>query len=387
MTNGLVVIGSGPGGARAAQAYRDAGGEHAIVLVSADRRQPYQRPPLSKEVLSGDAAMQPTPVDDGENAWDTIEFRLGTTVTGLDVASGTVRTTDGDLAYAACVIATGSTPKPLESAADGADIHLLRSFDDATALVAAADSADTAVVIGSGFIGCEAAASLARRGVRVTLVTPEDGPQYQRLGGFAGGVIGGWLRELGIQLRTGRSVESVDAPRTVRLDDGSVLEPDLVLAALGVSPATDFLRSSGLELRDGLVVVDAHLRSSAPAVFACGDVALARNVAAGRRLAVEHWGDAEAMGAIAGANAAGGQQQWSDVPGFWTTIGERTLKYTAWGDGFDQIVVDQHHDGSFAVWYGKTGVTVGVLSFDDDDAYDQGMQLVKQGAALPAEGS
>ncbi|PWV72534.1 hypothetical protein SAMN05421630_112105 [Prauserella marina] len=132
-------------------------------------------------------------------------------------------------------------------------------------------------------------------------------------------------------------------------------------------------------------MTDQHLRASAEDVFAAGDVALAHNESAGRRLPVEHWGEAETMGAIAGSGAAGEQRSWRDAPGFWTVLGERVLKYAAWGDGFSESRVTFHDepDGAFTVWYGKNGTTVGVLTHQADEDYARGTELVERGAALP----
>jgi NADPH-dependent 2,4-dienoyl-CoA reductase/sulfur reductase-like enzyme len=122
------------------------------------------------------------------------------------------------------------------------------------------------------------------------------------------------------------------------------------------------------------------MRTSRPDVFAAGDVALADNVSAGRPVPVEHWGDALAMGEIAGRVAAGELAQWTQPPGFWSTIGDRTLKYAAWGDGFDSVDVQDDPDGSFTIWYGSGGRVVGVLTHEADADYERGQELVRTGA-------
>jgi 3-phenylpropionate/trans-cinnamate dioxygenase ferredoxin reductase component len=239
------------------------------------------------------------------------------------------------------------------------------------------------VVVGSGFIGCEAAASLARRGLAVTLVTVEDLPQGARLGDAVGGRLREWLEDDGVALRLGVEVEAIDAGRRVRLGGGSEVEGDLVLVAGGVEPNATIARDAGLAVQAGRVVVDAQMRSSRPGVLAAGDVAFAFNAAAGRHLAVEHWGEALAMGRVAGETAAGREPSWAEVPGFWSTIGARTLKYAAWGDGFDDSRLVDHDNESFTVWYGQGGVTVGVLTHDADDDYDQGRERIEARQPLP----
>lgn len=386
MRYGLLVIGSGPAGCAAATAYRDAGGEGPICLVTDDPHAPYWRPPLSKEFLRGETD-KPQPIveaEGDEDPWRGIELRLGEEVLDLQVQDGAAQTADGPLEYETLVIAAGAGPIPLPDTAADADVRLLRSFDDAQALVERAREASSAVVVGSGFIGCEAAASLAARGIDVTLVTTEEAPQQQRLGEFAAGRIAGWLTDLGVELRCGASVDAVEAPRRVRLGDGTTLEPDLLLVAVGVRPRIDVFEAAGLEVEDDRIVTDEYLATTLPGVFVAGDIALAHHGVADRRLFVEHWGDAEKMGTLAGRNAARAEDEfdaWDDVPGFWSQIGEKTLQYSAWGDGHDEVVVDDRGD-AFAVWYGRGGATVGVLTHQLDEEYERGQGLVADGAAL-----
>ena len=265
---------------------------------------------------------------------------------------GEVVLRDETLRFDACVLATGATPKrlPLEG-----DALVLRSLANARALRDAAAETTSATVIGSGFIGCEAAASLAMRGLDVTLISDEDIPHATRLGEEAGRRIMAWLEALGVTLRLGESVRE--------LPDG------LVLMAAGV----DVER----------VAVDERMRTEREDVYAVGDVALAHNASAGRRLAVEHWGEALNMGAVAGRTIAGEDAVWDVAPGFWSTIGEHTVKYVAWGDGFDEARVVEHGGGAWTIWYGREGITVGVLTHERDDDYATGRTLIETGATLP----
>jgi NADPH-dependent 2,4-dienoyl-CoA reductase/sulfur reductase-like enzyme len=169
----------------------------------------------------------------------------------------------------------------------------------------------------------------------------------------------------------------------VRVAGRPPLEADLVLFAVGVRPRSGLAEAAGLELQDGRIVTDEHMRTSADGVYAAGDVALARNAAAGRRLPVEHWGEALNQGAVAGARAAGGDAVWDAAPGFWSTIGERTLKHVAWGDGFDEARLVVHPGGGWTVWYGRGGTTVGVLTHECDEDYEHGRGLVERARPLP----
>lgn len=385
-SHGLLIIGSGPAGVSAARAYLEAGGPGPVTLVTADSDPPYERPPLSKGALTGDGEPAGIPIS-GTPLPEAVHLRLGTTVTALDLPGRSVTAGGEQVRFERLVIATGARPLPLPGADPAAEIHLLRSLDDARRLSAAARRSRTAVVIGSGFIGCEAAASLARRGLDTTLVTPEAGPQTTRLGAHVSAQLTSWLTELGVDVRTGVQVRSVEAPRTLHLSDGTTLAPDLVLAAVGIEGGAGPFEGSGLQLHEGRIVVDEHL-GAAPGVWVAGDSARALNTAAGRPLRVEHWGDALTMGELAGRNAAADgagtaqQESWSGVPGFWSTIGTHTIKYSAWGDGHASEHV-QERTGGFTVWYGdEDGVVVGVLTYNADDDYDRGADLIATGAEL-----
>ncbi|ROR90258.1 NAD(P)/FAD-dependent oxidoreductase [Nocardioides aurantiacus] len=390
-TAGLLVLGSGPAGVHAATAYVRAGGSGPVVLLSADRDEPYQRPPLSKSVLAGEDAPEPTPVlEDDEDlaAFAQVDLRLGTRVASVDTGSRRVGTDGGgSLSYDRLVVATGASPVELDGVEAGARVFPLRTLEHGKQLVEALGTASSAVVVGSGFIGCEAAASLAGRGVRTTLVTPEPAPQAARLGDWAGERIAAWLRDAGVELRTEREVTAIGAPATVRLDDDSEVAADLVLVAVGVAPSTGLLGSS-LTTEDDRVLVEASMQTSDERVWAAGDVAKSQHPVAGRALSVEHWYDAEAMGRTAGRNAAAygtgaEREEWSEVPGFWSDIGEHTLKYSAWGDGYDHAETVDHGEGAFTVWYADAaGRLVGVLTHERDEDYERGSELMAEGATL-----
>jgi 3-phenylpropionate/trans-cinnamate dioxygenase ferredoxin reductase subunit len=395
---GLVVVGGGPAGHSAAVAYRQAGGDAPVLILSADDAPPYERPPLSKEFLRGEAGSQGLPLAAPQFYRDNdIELRLDDPVAALDRVRGVVRTRSGHTAaYANCVLATGSEPIALPvPGGDHPGVLALRSLSQARLLRSRTARAASAIVIGSGFIGCEAAASLARRGLQVTMLSTEELPQVQRLGRRAAERIAGWLTEAGVRFVGGAEVASVDGGSSVRTADGASFAADLILSAVGVRPRGELAERAGLAMQDRRILVDGRMTTSDPRVYAAGDIALASNGAAGRRLAVEHWGEALRMGEIAGTNAAGGDDSWSDVPGFWSEIGTRTLKYAAWGDGYDRAEIVDHRtpgvpnagadgENGFTVWYSQLGTVVGVLTCDADDDYERGSELIAAGAAAPA---
>lgn len=375
---GLIIVGSGPAGVAAAESFREHDADTPVRIFSADIDPPYARPPLSKEFLRGqtdDVALHPAQWFDERS----IELITSVRVDRLDLAEHAVYVGDQRHAFGALVLACGAAPvTPPFPGADRA--KLLRSLADATALREAAESATSAVVIGSGFIGCEAAASLALRGIPVTLVAPEPLPQEKRLGSAAAERLRDLVTQAGARHAGGAEVEEITADG-VRLSSGVTIDCDLVLAATGVAPQSQIAADAGLQVRDSRIVVGSDMATSAPGVYAAGDVALARHEVAGRHLAIEHWQDATDQGAIAGAGAAGHQLKWDGVPGFWTSIGDATVKYHAWGDGYERSRLLERADG-FTVWYESGGAAVGVLTYNADDDYDLGERVI--GARRPA---
>jgi 3-phenylpropionate/trans-cinnamate dioxygenase ferredoxin reductase component len=377
--DGLIVVGSGPAGVAAAESFREHNTSGRVRILTTDRDLPYARPPLSKEYLRGqtdDVGLHPQWWFDDK----TIELVHNTTVDGLDLAERSVRAGDRRFRYDALILACGAAPvaPPMPG---GARARLLRSLADAAALREAAKDASTAVVIGAGFIGCEAAASLALRGMSVTLVAPETLPQEARLGSAAAERLRELVIQAGARYVGGVAVEEINDVG-LRLDNGVTIDCDLILAATGVTPQHRLAADAGLDVRDSRIVVDTHMSTSTKGVYAAGDVALARHAAAGRHLAIEHWQDATDQGAIAGTSAAGKRATWDGVPGFWSTIGEATIKYHAWGDGYQRSRMLSHPDG-FTVWYEADDAVVGVLTHNADDDYDLGQRLIAERRPAP----
>ena len=375
----MVVVGSGPAGVSAAEAFRRHDAQTPVHILTADPALPYARPPLSKEFLRGetdDVLLHPATWY-SERRIDIAHAR----VNHID-ADGRFVIADGQrYPYSSLVLACGSAPFPLP-VPGGEHVYQLRSLADAQRLRDASSGAESAVVIGAGFIGCEAAASLAQQGVSVTLVAPNATPQDTRLGAEVGERLRSLVTSAGARYVGGVAVDAV-SDGAVQLDNGVTIDCDLVLAATGVRPQSGLAEDAGLNTADSRVVVDADMRTSAPDVFAVGDVASAFNATAGRHVTVEHWQDAVDQGEIAGAAAAGADGTWDGVPGFWTTIGDATVKYHAWGDGYDRTRLIDHEDG-FTAWYERDGTTVGVLTLNADDDYERGETLIKNAQRLPA---
>lgn len=381
----IVIVGGGPAGLAAARAYRDAGGEAQVTMLCAEGHRPYRRPPLTKEYLRGEHGRADLFIEDAAFYSErSIALRTATEVVELDPDRRVAVTAQGEeIGFTACVLATGSEPVRLAVAGgDHEDLLTLRTLEDSERLQAQAAPGVAVTVVGSGFIGCEAAVSLARRGSEVTLISDEELPQAARLGEEVGEIIRGWLTDAGVTTRLGAAVEGFeDGGRSV-LVSGERLASDVTLIAAGVRPRASLAEGAGLEVEQGRVRVDASMRTSHEGVFAVGDVALAEHPVAGRRLAVEHWGEALAHGEVAGRVLAGDDVRWEQAPGFWSQIGARTLKHVAWGDGHDHVRVDRGDDGSFTAWYGLEGTVVGVLCHERDTDYERGRELVEGREAL-----
>jgi NADPH-dependent 2,4-dienoyl-CoA reductase/sulfur reductase-like enzyme len=378
----LLMVGGGPAALSAARAYRDEGGQGLVGIISDEQRMPYNRPPLSKELLRGEVAEESLPLE--AETWlyaHEVSLICGRAVS-LDSSRHRVTLSGGrELSYSSCVLATGSEPTRLPGSDDPA-IRALRSLDDLRELERRLGDGSEVIVIGSGFIGCEISASLRRRGHPVTLISDEDAPNAARLGAQTAAELAGWLTAEGVTLHLGTEVDAI-----VRRGDqlevsagGVTVSAPVIVMATGVAPRGELAAAAGLGLDDGAVPVDAGMRTTDAGLLAAGDVCKAHNVSAGRALRVEHWGDALGQGEVAGRVAAGADASWDAVPGFWSTIGERTLKYAAWGDGYDESRFERRPDGSFTAWYGRDGRIAGVLSHDDDDAYERGRSLIAEGA-------
>ncbi len=382
-----MIVGGGPAGLATARAYRRTGGLARVTILTSEPYAPYNRPPLTKEFLRGEASREDLLLEsDGWYGENSVQLRLSVVVARLDRNDQTVELDEGEkLVYDACVLATGSEPIRLPiSGGDDPEILVMRTVENSMRLQGRVGENGKAVVVGSGFIGCEAAVSLALRGGDITLLSLEESPQRARLGQEVGERIEGWLRDYRVNLRLGASLESIertDHGYELSIQGGETISAGTVLFGTGVAPRTGLAEAAGLEA-DGGVVTDSSMRTSAPGIYAVGDIARAYNESAGRHLSVEHWGDALEHGRIAGTVISGGEAAWGMAPGFWSTIGDKTLKYWAWGDGWDEQLFENKGE-AFTVWYGKEGTLVGVLSHDSDEDYERGRELIERGESFP----
>ena len=325
MSDPIVVVGAGLGGLRLVEELRRGGHAGPLVLVGDEAEHPYDRPPLSKEVLRGElpGVAHLRPVD--EYAELDVDLRLGRTALRVDSAARTVELDDGTaLAYDALVVAPGAAPRPLPGAPELPGLHVLRTHEDALRLREALLAEGALVVVGGGFIGCEVAASARSLGAEVDLVELLPGPLVRALGPRVAEHVAQLHRDHGVRLHVGTSVEQVrgtDRVEALELSDGAVLERRTVLVGLGVVPRTGWLEGSGVDLGpDGAVLCDRFGRTSAPGVWAVGDAA-AWTDATGRQRRVEHWMTAVEQAATVAANLGAAEDALvphTGVPYFWS---------------------------------------------------------------------
>ncbi|OBA96618.1 pyridine nucleotide-disulfide oxidoreductase [Mycobacteriaceae bacterium 1482268.1] len=359
MASGFIAIGSGPAGLTAAETFRRAHPKIPVRILTSDPALPYAKPPLSKAYLCGRDPKLDLHSPDWFDSND-IELHRGITVAHIDLDNREVVTAAGRrYRYWHLVLASGAKPVPL--AVPGGEAALsLRSFADAVVLRMAAKNSASAVVVGGGLIGCEAASCLAARGVATTLVAPEPVPVLRRFGIDAGERVSKMLSDVGVRFIGATRVAAVD-DREVTLDGGASVEAELVVSATGVRPDSTLAAAAGLDIEDGRIVADARMHTSAPNVYVAGDVALAYNTTAGRRIPSEHWRDATEQGRIAGSTAAGYHEAWADVPEFSCAIGKYELTYHGWGTGYEDSSLVESRDG-FTVTYRCGHEDVGVLT-------------------------
>ena len=365
-TGHMVIIGGGAAGYAAAEMLQREGHGGRITLVSADNEPPYDRPNLSKDYLAGTAPEDWIPLRPKEAYAGTgIDLRLTTTAIDIDVARHQVSLAQGGtLTYAKLLIATGAEPVRLNApGGDQPHVHTLRSLNDSRSLIAHAKAGRRAVIVGASFIGLEAAAALRKRDVVVNVVAPEHRPMERVLGPAVGDFIRSLHEEHGVKFHLGRSVAEIES-RGVRLDDGSRIEADFVLVGIGVRPRLELAQKAGLAVDRG-VLVDEYLRTSAPDVFAAGDIARWPAPYSKQRLRIEHWAVAERQGQAAARNMLGRCERYAAVPFFWTRHYDVSIDYVGHADQWDRIEQDgdiRALDADFSFRKGSRTLAVATIS-------------------------
>jgi NADPH-dependent 2,4-dienoyl-CoA reductase/sulfur reductase-like enzyme len=362
-SGGIVIVGGGLAASRTAEQLRRAEYTGPITIVSEEEHLPYDRPPLSKEVLraeTDDVLLKPAEFYDEKD----ISVLLGSGATNLDTEAQTVTLANGEVvSYDELVIATGLRPKRIPSFPDLEGIHVLRTLGESLALRKHAGSARHAVVIGAGFIGCEVAASLRKLGVDVVLVEPQPTPLASVLGEQIGELVARLHRAEGVDVRCGIGVSEVkgtDHVEKVVLSDGTELDADIVVVGVGSRPSTDWLEGSGVAIDNG-VVCDVAGRTTAPKVWAIGDVASWRDVQ-GHQVRVEHWSNvAEQARVIVPAMLGTEATSAVVVPYFWSDQYDVKIQCLGEPEADDIVHVVADDGRKFLAYYERDGAVVGVV--------------------------
>ena len=397
---GIVVVGASLAGLRAAEELRARGYTGPVTMVGDEAHRPYDRPPLSKQVLAG--TWEPERIALGVAHAEgldglALEWRLGTRAAGLDLAGRTVALADGtSLAWDGLVVATGATPRTLPGTGHLAGVHTLRTLDDCLGVHAVlAGRPGRVVVVGGGFIGAEVAATCRGHGIDVTLVEALPVPLGRVLGEQIGAVMADLHRDHGVDVRLGVGVEGLDPSPAdpgrvgrVRLADGTAVDADLVVVGIGVTPATGWLEGSGLTVDDGVVCDETTL--AGPGVVAAGDVARWPSRRFGGLIRVEHWDNAITMGAHAAGRLlaelgepAGSTEAYDPVPWFWSDQYDRKVQLAGRSVDADEVRVVDGTTGErrFVALYRRSDRLVAVLAMNRPRPMMAYRALIEQGAS------
>jgi 3-phenylpropionate/trans-cinnamate dioxygenase ferredoxin reductase component len=386
-----VVVGASLAGAKAAETLRTEGFTGRVVLVGEEAERPYERPPLSKDYLRGDAAREKVFVH-GESFYadHDIELRTATRATALDPGGHTVTLTqdghDEQLSYDRLLLTTGAEPRQLDlPGADLPGVYALRSLADADRLARAIREADTVAVIGAGWIGSEVAASARQLGRNVAMIAPSVVPLERVLGVEVGWVYRTLHADHGVDLHLQTGVEALlgtAAVEGLQLSDGTRLAADVVIVGIGAVPRVQLAAAAGLAVDDG-IVVDAHLRTSDPDIFAAGDVASALHPVLGSNIRVEHWANALHQGPAAARNMLGIATPYERIPYFFSDQYELGMEYAGYAKAWDRVVFrGDPAQGKFIAFWLAGGLVVAGMNANVWDVTEPIQQLIRDRVAI-----
>jgi 3-phenylpropionate/trans-cinnamate dioxygenase ferredoxin reductase subunit len=379
----FLLIGGGLAAANCAAELRKRGAEGSVLLVGREPEPPYERPPLSKEYLRGEAERADAYVN--PPSWyeeNGVELLTGINVMGLDAAARTAKLQGGDeVRFEKALIATGAVVNILRvEGAENEGIHYLRAFGNSDAIRADAESAEHVVLIGGSYIGAEVAASLTAKGTRCTIVTMEDVALSRTFGEEAGRWFHQLLESKGVTIHGGEELEAYEGDGRVGgivTKSGLAVECDAVIVGAGVRPDTMLAERAGLAVENG-IVCDSKLQSSVEGIYAAGDCCSYESVIHGRRIRVEHWDVAMQQGIHAARNMLGEGADYEVVPYFFSDLADWAgLEYVGPAYEWDEeIWRGDREAGEFSVWYLKEGRVAGALSVERSEDLAEARRLL-----------
>jgi 3-phenylpropionate/trans-cinnamate dioxygenase ferredoxin reductase component len=382
----FLLIGGGLAGANCAAELRKRGADGSVLLVGREPEPPYERPPLPKEYLRGEAERSDAYVN--PPAWyeeNGVELLTGTNVMSLDPEARTAKLQGGEeIGFAKALIATGAVVNILRvEGAENEGIHYLRAFGNSDAIRADAEKADHVVLIGGSYIGAEVAASLTAKGTKCTIVTMEEVALSRSFGEEAGRWFHQLLESKGVTIHGGEELEAYEGDGRIRgvvTKSGLAIGCDAVIVGAGVRPDAMLAQRAGLEV-DGGIVCDSKLQTSAEGIYAAGDCCSYDSVIHGRRLHVEHWDVAMQQGAHAARNMLGEDADYEVVPYFFSDLADWAgLEYVGPAHEWDEeIWRGDREQGEFSVWYLKDGKVAGALSVERSEDLAEARRLLADG--------
>jgi 3-phenylpropionate/trans-cinnamate dioxygenase ferredoxin reductase subunit len=382
----FLLVGGGMASAHCAAELRRRGSEGSVLLVGREPEPPYERPPISKEYLRGDAERADAYVN--QPSWyeeNGVELLTGRNVLSLDAEARTAKVQGGEeVAFGQALLATGAMVNILRvEGAENEGIHYLRAFGNADAIRADAEAAEHVVLIGGSYIGCEVAASLAARGTKCTIIAMEDVALSRTFGEQAGRFFQGRLEEHGVTFHGGESLSAFEGDgrlRAVVTESGLAVECDTVIVGAGVRPDAMLAQRAGLEVDQTGIVCDSKLQTSAEGIYAAGDCCSYESVVHGRRIHVEHWDVAMQQGIKAAANMLGAAEDYDVVPYFFSDLADwASMEYVGPAYEWDREVWrGSAEEGEFSVWYLQGERVAGCLSVGRSEELAQARQMIAQ---------
>lgn len=388
----FLLIGGGLAAAHCAAELRKRGAEGSVLLVGREPEPPYERPPLSKEYLRGEAERDDAHVH--PLSWyeeNGVELKSGCNVLALDAEARTAKLQGGEeVAFGQALLATGANVNILRvEGAENEGIHYLRAFGNSDAIRADAAAAEHVVLIGGSYIGCEVAASLTARGIRCTVLMQEEVALSRTFGAAAGRWFQQTMEAKGVEFHGGEELDAFEGDgriAAVIAKSGLTIECDASVVGAGVRPDTMLAQRAGLEVDETGIVCDSRLRTSAAGIYAAGDCASYQSVVHGRRIHVEHWDVAMQQGMHAAANMLGEERDYDVVPYFFSDLADwASLEYVGPAQDWDEEIWRGDRDaGEFSVWYLQDGRVAGALSVERSEDLAEARRLLADGVEVSA---